>query len=388
MARRGRKRQLEVEARYWQLIESGVGTVEACRRVGITRKTGYRWRAEAGGVIPDRLSEAVRSHRYLSMTERQRIDSLHRRGVSVREIARRLDRSPSTVSRELRRNTARHDRGGYDATLAHSRARARGARPGRARLASDNELRAIVQDKLELEWSPEQIAAHLREAFPERPGWHLCHETIYQALYRGARGGLSRKLTKRLRTGRPLRKRRRHADERRTRYVVPHQRIQHRPAIVTDRVRLGDWEGDLVVGPMSRSAVATLVDRRSRLLRLIHLPDGHRSDQLLAALTAQLVNVPSAKRLTLTWDQGSEMASHDKIALLFGEGVFFADPGSPWMRGTNENTNGLVRQYLRKGTDLRTHTAADLAMFEHKLNTRPRKILGWKTPSEVFNLAT
>jgi len=139
---------------------------------------------------------------------------------------------------------------------------------------------------------------------------------------------------------------------------------------------------------MSRSAVATLVDRRSRLLRLIHLPDGHRSDQLLAALTAQLVNVPSAKRLTLTWDQGSEMASHDKIALLFGEGVFFADPGSPWMRGTNENTNGLVGQYLRKGTDLRAHTAADLAMFEHKLNTRPRKILGWKTPSEVFNLAT
>lgn len=388
MGRRGRKRQLEVEARYWQLIESGVGTVEACRRVGITRKTGYRWRAESGGVIPDRLSDAVRSHRYLSMTERQRIDSLHRHGVSVREIARRLDRSPSTVSRELRRNTARHDRGGYDATLAHSRARARGARPGRARLTSDSDLRAVVQDKLELEWSPEQIAAHLRETFPERTAWHLCHETIYQALYRGARGGLSRKLTKRLRTGRPLRKRRRHTDERRTRYVVPHQRIQHRPAIVADRVRLGDWEGDLVVGPMSRSAVATLVDRRSRLLRLIHLPDGHRSDHLLAALSAQLVNVPSAKRLTLTWDQGSEMARHDQIALLFGEGVFFADPGSPWMRGTNENTNGLVRQYLRKGTDLRIHSAADLAVFEDKLNTRPRKILGWKTPLEVFKLTS
>lgn len=191
---------------------------------------------------PDRLSEAVRSNRYLSMTERQRIDSMHRHGVGMREIARRLDRSPSTVSRELRRNTAGHDLGGYDAVLAHSRARARGARPGRTRLAKDSGLRAVVQGKLELEWSPEQISAHLRAAFPERPGWHVCHETIYQALHRGSRGGLSRKLTKRLRTGRPLRKRRRRPDERRTRYVVPHQRIQHRPAIVADRVRLGDWE--------------------------------------------------------------------------------------------------------------------------------------------------
>ncbi len=186
MGRRGRKRQLEVEARYWQLIESGVGTVEACRRVGITRKTGYRWRAEVGGLVPDRLSDAVRSNRYLSKIERQRIESMHRQGLSGSEIARRLDRSPSTISCELRRNTARHDWGGYDATLAHSRARARGARPGRSRLANDDELRAVVQDKLALEWSPEQIAAHLREAYPERPRWHLCHETIYQALYRGA----------------------------------------------------------------------------------------------------------------------------------------------------------------------------------------------------------
>lgn len=176
-------------------------------------------------MIPDRLPDAVRSHRYLSIIDRQRIDSLHQQGVTGLEIAGRLDRSPSTVSRELRRNTDRHDRGGYDAVLAHSRARARGARPGRARLASDSDLRALVQGKLELEWSPEQIAAHLREAFPDRPGWHLCHETIYQALYRGARGGFSRRLTQRLRTGRPLRKRRRHPDERRTRYVVPHRAL-------------------------------------------------------------------------------------------------------------------------------------------------------------------
>ena len=388
MGRRGRKRQLEVEARYWQLLQSGMGTVEACRQVGITRKTGYRWRAEVGGLVPVRLAEAVRSNRYLSLLERQRIASLHRQGVSIREIARRLERNASTVSRELRRNTAPHDRGKYDAPLAHSRARARGARPGRSRLATDPGLRAVVQDKLEVEWSPEQIAAHLRMALPDKPSWHLCHETIYQALYRGARGGLNRRLTKRLRTGRPLRKRRRRSDQRRTRYVVPHQRIEHRPAIVTERTRLGDWEGDLVVGPMSKSAVATLVDRRSRYLRLIHLPDGHRADQLVTALEAALASMSADKRLTLTWDQGSEMARHDKVAQLFSQGVFFANPGSPWMRGTNENTNGLLRQYLPKGTDLRVHDAVGLAVIETKLNTRPRKILGWKTSTEVFGLAT
>ena len=388
MARRGKKRQLEVEARYWQLLQSGVGTVEACRQVGITRKTGYRWRAEVGGLVPVRLAEAVRSNRYLSLVERHRISGLHGQGVSVREIARRLDRSASTVSRELRRNTAKHDRGSYDAPLAHSRARAREARPGRSRLASDLELRGVVQERLEIEWSPEQIAAHLRVTFPDRQSWHLCHETIYQALYRGARGGLNRRLTKRLRTGRPLRKRRRRPDERRSRFVVPHQRIENRPAIVTARSRLGDWEGDLVVGPMSKSAVATLVDRRSRYLRLVHLPDGHRADQLVAALQLALASTPAGKLLTLTWDQGSEMARHDEVAELFSGGVFFANPGSPWMRGTNENTNGLVRQYLRKGTDLRVHTAIDLAAIETKLNTRPRKTLGWKTPMEVFTLTT
>jgi transposase, IS30 family len=386
MARRGKKRQLEVEARYWQLLAAGIGTVEACRQVGITRKTGYRWRAEAGGVAPLRLAEAVRSNRYLSMVERQRIAGLRRQGLSVRDIARRLERSPSTVSRELRRNTAAHD-ADYDAVLAHMRARERGARPGRSRLARDPELRAVVQAKLELEWSPEQIAAHLRVAHPDRPGWHLCHESIYQALYRGARGGLHRRLTKRLRTQRPLRKRRRRTDERRPRYVVPHQRIHHRPAVVNERSRLGDWEGDLVVGPMSRSAVATLIERKSRLLRLIHLPGGHRSEHLVAALTVAMAGVDPGKLLTLTWDQGSEMARHDLVAKLFSEGVFFAHPGCAWMRGTNENTNGLVRQYLRKGMDLRAFTALDLAAIETKLNGRPRKTLGWRTPAEAFAVA-
>jgi IS30 family transposase len=157
--------------------------------------------------------------------------------------------------------------------------------------------------------------------------------------------------------------------------------------VVNERSRLGDWEGDLVVGPMSRSAVATLVERRSRLLRLVHLPEGHGSKQLVAALTAGLAGDDPDRLLTLTWDQGSEMAAHDKVAKLFREGVFFADPGCPWMRGTNENTNGLVRQYLRKGMDLRSFTAVDLAVIETKLNDRPRKTLGWQTPAEVFAVA-
>lgn len=201
-------------------------------QVDITRKTGYRWHAELGGLVPARLAEAVRSNRYLSMFERQRIAALQGQVVGVREIARRLDRNPSTVSRELRRNTLAHHKGIYDAPLAYARAGARGARPGRSRLAQDSELRAVVQDRLELEWSPKQIAARLAEVFPDRPDRQLCHETIYQALHRGGRGGLNRKLTRRLRIGRPLRKRRRSASERRSRYVLPHQSIEQRPAIV------------------------------------------------------------------------------------------------------------------------------------------------------------
>lgn len=384
MGRRGRKRQLDVESRYWQLLLSGVGTVEACRMVGIGRKTGYRWRAENGGVPPVRLADAARSNRYLSLLERQRIATLRGQGLGVREIARRLDRSPSTISRELRRNLRPHDRGCYDADLAHARARQRARRERRSRLVTDAGLRQVVQDKLEQDWSPEQIAQHLRHAYPQRADWHVCHETIYQALYHGGKGGLSRELTRRLRTGRPLRKRRRRANERQTRFRVPAVLIDQRPAVVDHRNRVGDWEGDLIVGRMSQSAIGTLVDRTSRYLRLVHLPDGHSAERLLAALTAVLEDLPEAVRLTLTWDQGSEMACHDQLAGHFRDGIFFAHPASPWLRGTNENTNGLLRQYFPKRTNLSVHGPEDLRAVEDRLNNRPRKILGWKTPAEVF----
>jgi transposase, IS30 family len=384
MARRGRKRRLEAESLYWELIISGVGTVQACQEAGIGRKTGYRWRAENGGLPPGRLAEEVRSGRYLSLLERQRIATLHRQGFGVRAIAARLGRAPSTVSRELRRNLRPHDRGSYDGDLAHARARERARRPRRGRLLADAELRAEVQAKLELEWSPEQIAAHLRRAYPGRPAWHVCHETIYQALYHGGKSGLSRQLTKKLRTGRPLRKRRRRPDQRQGRFIAPVVLIDLRSQEALQRERLGDWEGDLIIGRSSQSAIGTLVDRASRYVRLIHLPASHDAQALRDALTSVLASLPETARLTLTWDQGSEMALHDQIAPLLREGVFFAHPASPWQRGTNENTNGLLRQYFPKRTDLSVHTAADLRAVEDRLNNRPRKTLRWRTPAEIF----
>lgn len=242
LGRRGRKRRLGIEDEYWHLIRSGVGTAEACRLVGIGRKIGYRWRAERGGLPLLRRREDDRSGRYLSLLERQRTATLRRQDIGIREIARRLGRSPSTISRELRRNSAPHDLAGYDGDVAHSRARERIERPRGGRLAAEPGLRQVIQDKLELEWSPEQIAAWLRSEFPSQPGWHVCHETIYQALYSGSKGGLSRQLTKKLRTGRPLRKRRRRVNERTPRFVARALLIDFRPPAADGRMRVGDWE--------------------------------------------------------------------------------------------------------------------------------------------------
>lgn len=387
MARRGRKRRLGIEDEYWQLILAGVGTVEACRLVGIGRKTGYRWRAELGGFPPRRRAEGQRSDRYLSLIERQRIATLRRQGLSMREIAWRLGRSPSTISRELRRNVAEHDVGGYDGDLAHSRARERLERPRGVRVATEPGLRAAIQSKLNLEWSPEQIAAWLRTAYPGRPRWHLCHESLYKAIYNGRHSGLSRQLTAKLRTGRPLRKRRRRVNERTPRFIAPALLIDERPRVVDRRERVGDWEGDLITGSGGASAIGTLVCRRSRYIKLVHLPGRRTAEELAAGLRASFADLPTQQRLTLTWDQGSEMASHDLVADLFSDGVFFAHAGKPWQRPTNENSNGLLRQYFPKGADLRTFTVDDLHQVEARLNHRPRKSLQWATPAQVFATA-
>ncbi|MFI7578692.1 IS30 family transposase [Micromonospora sp. NPDC049497] len=333
------------------------------------------------------LADDVRSGRYLSLLERQRIATLRRQGLTIRAIAEQLGRAPSTVSRELRRNVRPHDRGVYDGDLAHARARQRARGPRGGRLLADAGLRAVVQAKLEEDWSPQQISAWLRQAYPDQRSWHVCHETIYQALYCGGKSGLSRQLTRRLRTGRPLRKRRRRPDQRRCRFVAPGLLIEHRPAAALGRTRVGDWEGDLIVGRQNQSAIATLVDRTSRYLRLVHLPVDRTAEAVRDALLAMLAELPESVRLTLTWDQGAEMAYHQQIAPMLRDGVFFAHPGRPWQRGTNENTNGLLRQYFPKRTDLSQHTAADLRAVEQRLNNRPRRILGWRTPDEVFHTA-
>ena len=226
-------------------------------------------------------------------------------------------------------------------------------------MAREPELRQVVQDRLHEEWSPAQIAAHWRETYPDRPAWHLCHETIYQALYHGGKGGLSRTLTKKLRTGRPLRKHRRSPVARSPRFIAPGRLIQARLAVVEERTRIGAWEGDLIVGRSSRSARGTLVDRRTGYLRLVHLPDGHSAERLRVAMLPVLTGLPILARQTLTWDQGSEMACHHLLED-FADGFFFAPPASPWLRGTNENTNGLLRQYFPKGSDLRAYTLTDL----------------------------
>lgn len=333
MGRRDRKRQLGVEDEYWRLTLGGVGTVEACSRVGITRKTGYRWRAERGGLPPLRLTESEYGSRYLSLLERQRIATLRVQGLSVREIARRLHRATSTVSRELHRNAAAHDRVGYDADLAHARARERARRTRPSRLAVDADLPQVVQDKLE--WSPEQIAGWLRLRHPDRPSWRLCHETIYQALYHGGRGGLSRQLRRRLRTGRPLRTRRRRVHERSPRFIAPSLLIDARPEEVHAKKTVGHWEGDLIVGTASRSAIGALVDRRSQYLKLVHLLVDHTAARMASALTDTLSGLPIRARHTLTWDQGTEMASHHLVADLFRDGAYFAHAGKPWQRGLN-----------------------------------------------------
>ncbi|MFD5513697.1 IS30 family transposase [Streptomyces sp. NPDC127051] len=381
MARRGRKRRLELEAEYWRLLAAGVGSVEACRRLGIGRKTGYRWRAENGGLQPDYLPESSRSGRYLSLLDRL----ITRTGADGPGDSRTTQTGSVDLSREFRRNSRPHDFGRYDADLAHHRGRERAGHPRRSKLATDFELKAEVQAKLDLEWSPEQIAAHLKARWPDHPERHLCHETIYRALYQGAKGGLSRtfEVPRKLRTGRPLRKKRRRPDQRMPRFVAPAVLIDRRPPVTELRERLGDWEGDLVVGARGQSAVA-LVDRRTRYLRLVQLPDGHSAAQLRDALIASLSKLPERARRSLTWDQGSEMAQHHELAPYFTDGIFFARPDSPWERGTNENTNGLIRQYLPKRTNLSLHTAEDLRTIEHRLNHRPRKTVSWQTPAEAF----
>jgi IS30 family transposase len=319
----------------------------------------------------------------LSLAEREEISRALAVGDSLRAIAGRLDRSPSTISREVKANGGR---GSYRAHVADRAAWRRALRPKPGKLAGSDVLRWLVEAGLERRWSPQQIAGWLRRSFPDRPELWVSHETIYQSLYVQARGALRKELTTYLRRGHPTRRPRGYSTyngQGRLRGVL---NISERPAEAEDRAVPGHWEGDLLYGKRM-TAVATLVERRTRFLLLVALPDGHRAEVVADALAERITALPDQLRRSLTWDQGKEMAEHARFSIETGLPVYFCDPRSPWQRGSNENTNGLLRQYFPKRTDLATISQHDLDTVAAELNGRPRQTLGWMTPSEALDQA-
>jgi IS30 family transposase len=386
---RGKPRvPLEVEGRFWQGIREGLRPGEAAELVGVSRGLGGRWFRDRGGVMPA-LGTHVR-RRQLSLAERERIEDLCRDGLGVCAIARLVGRPASTISRELRRvghdlKYARSPRLLYRARAAQQDADAQSRRPKPAKLATNLRLRREVQDRLSENHSPEQIARRLMADFPDDPSMWVSPETIYQALYVQGRGALKRELARHLRSGRVIRKPRRKEGERRGR--IPGMiNISDRPAEVADRAVPGHWEGDLIMGTVaSNSAVGTLVERATRFVILLHLPDGHLSEHVAEAMAQAMAELPAHLRRSLTWDQGSEMTRHPLVAEATGLDIYFCDPHSPWQRGSNENTNGLLRQYLPKSTDLSFYGKGILDQIAAELNNRPRKTLNWATPAEALS---
>ncbi|MGW2588613.1 IS30 family transposase [Streptomyces virginiae] len=373
-------------------MEQGYSNKEACRIVGIDVRTGNKWRN--GGsrgrgrrpLPPARKAPVVCGpSRYLREEERIHIADRLREKASVRQIAAELGRSPSTVSREIRRNrTVLHDYGRwyYRPHAAQARADARRPRPKPRKISGNPVLLRAVQEMLDEKWSPEQICHALRRRFPERPEMHVVHETVYQALYVQGRGELRRELAGALRSGRARRRPRRQSQQRQPRYSHPMVMISDRPAEIEDRAVPGHWEGDLIIGRNSGSAIGTLVERSTRYVMLLHLPADHGAEAVRDALMATVRTLPAHLKRSLTWDQGSEMGRHHEFTLATDIPIHFCEPASPWQRGSNENTNGLLRQYFPKGTDLSVHTPEHLAVVADQLNRRPRKTLGWETPAE------
>ncbi|WP_442916606.1 IS30 family transposase [Lentzea sp. NBC_00516] len=361
---------------------------EACRIVGVNVRTGKRWRngtnptagRKAAPPITSAASSVVRG-RFLNEDERIVIADRRRAGVTLQRIAEELGRHRSTISRELRHN-AHPVSGDYRPHAAQARAQARRPRPKIGKIAANPALRQAVQDGLDLRWSPEQIVARLRRDFPDRPELHVVHETIYQALYVQGRGELRRELASALRTGRALRRPHRHAGQRSPRMATPMVMISERPAEADDRAIPGHWEGDLIIGKDKKSAIGTLVERTTRYVMLVHLPDGRTADVVRDALIDTVATLPAHLWRSLTWDQGTEMSGHATFTAATDIPVYFCDPHSPWQRGSNENTNGLLRQYFPKGTDLSGHNREHLNAVAVQLNGRPRETLGWDTPAE------
>ena len=423
--------QRQTRQQFSKAIALGLSSEEAALASGVSPAVGTRWFRDSGG-MPN-LSLASLSGRYLLYAEREDIAILRAQDCGVREIARRLSRAPSTISRELRRNAA--TRGGhfeYRASTAQWHAERRAKRPKVSKLAADERLKQYVQDRLagvlatqdgrritgphapwigrrhgrrkdrrwSTAWSPEQIANRLPVDFPDDHSMRVSHETIYRALYVQGRGALRRELTACLRTGRALRVPRARTSGRGKKFVTPEVMISQRPPEADDRAVPGHWEGDLILG-LDSSSIGTLVERNTRYTMLLHLPRmageggprvhngpplaGHGAEAVRDAIATAITTLPNQLRKSLTWDQGAEMAQHAQLRIDTGVEIYFCDPQRPWQRGTNENTNGLLRQYFPKGTDLRRHGADELEAVALALNSRPRKTLKWKTPAEAFN---
>jgi len=385
----GARKLVREREEYFRLMDQGLSSKEACKLVGINYRTGKKWRnghhAPGAGrkPVPPVTSVAPASvpSRYLSEDERILIADRRREQAGVRQIAAELGRAPSTISRELRRN-AHPESGAYRPHAAQRRAEQRKPRPKPSKIGTNAELRAFIAAKLAKKWSPRQICQAVRQAFPDRPELHVAHETIYQALYVQGRGELRRELARALRTGRTRRKPHRRPDARQPRFATPMVMISDRPAEAEDRAVPGHWEGDLILGKDGGSAIGTLVERSTRYVMLVHLPTGRSAEAVRDALVATVKTLPTHLTKSLTWDQGSEMAAHGSFTIATDIPVYFCDPASPWQRGSNENTNGLLRQYFPKGTDLSLHSADHLAAVAAELNERPRETLGWETPAE------
>ncbi|WP_159989410.1 IS30 family transposase, partial [Nocardia sp. CY15] len=332
----------------------------------------------------ERAASAVSKSRYLSENERIHIADRRRERAGIRTIAGELGRSPSTISREIVRNDTVSPAGqrAYRPHAAQARADARRPRPKIRKTARFPELAEFIQQRLDKRCSPEQICQAIGEEFPDRPEMHVVHETVYQALYVQGRGELRRELARALRTGRARRKPRRQVNCRQPRFIHPMVMISDRPAEVEDRAVPGHWEGDLIIGKDSASAIGTLVERATRYVMLVHLPHGRSAEQMRDALQRTVTELPPHLIRSLTWDQGSELAEHHQFSVATDIPVYFCDPASPWQRGSNENTNGLLRQYFPKGTDLSVHTREHLDTVAAELNGRPRKTLDWDTPAE------
>jgi transposase, IS30 family len=367
------------ESEIARRLQAGEPTRVLAKEFGADRHTLMSLRRRLR-IVPSQRKALKRSELRLSYREREEISRGIRARESAREIARRMRRSPSTISREIKRSGGRD---AYRAWIGEDLFLERSRRPKEAKLAANDRLRAKVQEGLANFWSPEQISAQLRVEHPEDRAMNVSHETIYQSLYVQGRGALRAELKKYLRTRRKSRKARgpEAVDRGRIKDMVS---ISERPPEANDRAVPGHWEGDLLIGRRGKSAIATLVERRSRYVMLIALPDGRTAEYVKDALARKIKTLPTELRRTLTWDQGKEMAHHISFTIDTGVRVFFCDPHSPWQRGSNENTNGLLRQFLPKTADLSTKTQAELDRIAALMNGRPRQTLNWAKPCEYL----